>query len=187
MNNHINNIINTETFNSVSYLINNTFINLMNRRFNEIKYFHIIWNLLHLISVEYPDFPSDELKQETIQFIKNFKLLSCNSCRKYDIPDENDIISAVETKEYFIQFLINYHSNINKSIHKCHLKTYTIDTIIQKYMTNDYKTFFKSTYDIDIDYMISNYKLNILYDKLSDIKSHIYKQINIDVKMILND
>jgi len=185
--NPIDDLITKESLNYVSNnIIDYTFIRLINKRFNDNKYFNIIWNLLHLISVEYPDYPSYELKLSTINFIKKFKLLACASCVNHDILDENDIITSVESKNSFIQFLINYHSTINKRIKKNNSNIFTIDTLIQKYKDNDYKTFFKLTYNIDIDYLITECKLDLIYDKLPDIKTQILTENHIDVKIILN-
>lgn len=184
--NPIDDLITKESLNYVSHIIDYTFIKLINKRFNENKYFNIIWNLLHLISVEYPDYPSDELKISAINFIKQFKLLACASCVNHNILVENDIITSVESKNSFIQFLINYHSTINERIKKNTSNIFTIDKLIQKYKDNDYKTFFKLTYNIDIDYLITECKLHLIYDKLSDIKKQILTENHIDVKIIFN-
>lgn len=187
MNINIDNLINTESLNSVSSLIDNTFINLINKRFNDTKYFNIVWNLLHLISVEYPEYPSEKLKLSTINFIKQFKLLSCNSCSNYDIPNENDINTSVQSKQSFIQFLINYHFSLNKRIKKYTSNIFTVDSIIQKYKDNDYKTFFKSTYELDIDYLINECKLDMIYEMLPNIKTHILRQTHINIQIIFNN
>jgi len=66
--------INIQTFESMPNLFNeNTIFKYnINRTFNDRKYFHIIWNLLHLISVEYPCVPTEQQKQNLIEFINNF-------------------------------------------------------------------------------------------------------------------
>jgi hypothetical protein len=185
-NNPIYDLIAAESLNSVSCIIDYTFIKLINKRFNDTKYFNIIWNLLHLISVEYPDNPSDKLKQSTINFIKQIKQISCSTCANNDILVENDIITSVQSRHSFIQFLINYHSTINKRTKNNTSNIFSVDSIIQKYKDYDYKSFFNSTYNIDIDYLIAECKLDVIYDKLPDIKTQILTQNHIDVKIIVN-
>jgi hypothetical protein len=180
-------IINIQTFVSMPNIFDEqSYSNTINRCFNDRKYFHIIWNLLHLISVEYPNIPTDHQKQKSIEFITNLKKFSCSSCgtKKY-IPTENEINNAILSKNNFIQFLIDYHKNTNEKNRRFNINInnniYTVDTIIQKYKDNDYTTYFKNIYDIDVEKLIIDGNLNLLYDKLIDIKNNIRAQKNIEI------
>lgn len=168
------------------YLISRFFFNSIKRFFNDRKYFHIIWNLLHLISTEYPNIPTDHQKQNAIEFIKNLNKFSCSSCgSKHYIPTENEINNAILSKNNFIQFFIDYHKNINETTRRININIinniYTVDIIIQKYKDNDYNTYFKNIYDVDVEKLIIDGNLNLLYDKLIAIKKIIRVQENIEI------
>jgi hypothetical protein len=181
----IYNLINLQSLDFIhNHIINNNFKMLINKRFNENKYFNIIWNLLHLLTVEYPDAPSEKFKLTTVQFIKNINLFSCSACSNHLHFEENIIINAAQSKKLFIQFLIDYHNNVN--IFKKNNIVYTVDMIIEKYKNNDYKLFYKRLYDIDIEQIILNEDFNIIYEKLTDIKTVIYNEKNLEINLILN-
>lgn len=183
----IDKIINIQTFESMPNLFNENkkFVYIINKNFNDRKYFHIIWNLLHLISVEYPIVPTEQLKLNLIEFIQNLKKLSCVSCRKHYVPNENEINNAILSKTNFIQFLIDYHKNTNLTIRRYDVNNiefdYTVDFIIQKYKDNDYNNYFKTTYDIDVEQLIADANLDLIYDKLTDIKKNTRYQQNIEM------
>jgi hypothetical protein len=181
----INNLINSQSLDYIcNNIINHNFKMTINNRFNENKYFNIIWNLMHLLTVEYPDVPSDKFKQTTIEFIKSINLFSCSSCSNHFRPEEKTIINAVQSKNLFIEFLIDYHNNINKN--KINNILYTTDMIIDKYKNNDYKLFYKTSYNIDVEEMILNEDFNSIYEKLKDIKTTIYNEKNLEINFILN-
>ena len=183
----INKTINIQTFESIPNLFdeNKNSEYIINRNFNDRKYFHIIWNLLHLISVEYPSVPTEQQKQHLIEFIKNFKQFSCVSCRKHYIPNENEINNAILSKNNFIQFLIDYHKNTNSTIRRYNVNNidfdYTVDFVIKKYKDNNYKNYFKTTHDIDVEQLIIHDNLNVIYDKLINIKKNIRAEKNIEI------
>lgn len=188
MNLSIDKTINIQTFESIPNLFdeNKNFEYIINRNFNDRKYFHIIWNLLHLISVEYPNFPTEQQKQNLIEFIRNFKKFSCISCRKqHYVSNEQEINNAILSKNNFIQFLIDYHKNTNSTIRRYNVNNiifdYTVDFIIKKYKDNDYKNYFKTTYDVDVEQLIMDANLNIIYDKLINIKKNIKAEKNIEI------
>jgi protein-arginine kinase activator protein McsA len=180
----INNLINSQTVDYIcNNIINYNFKMNINKMFNENKYFNIIWSLLHLLTVEYPDSPSEKFKQTTVEFIKNINLFSCSSCSNHFYPEENTIINAVQSKKLFIQFLIDYHNNINKYKKN---NIYTTDMINDKYKNNDYKLFYKMLYNIDVEEMILNEDFNSIYNKLPDIKTMIYNEKNFEINLTLN-
>ena len=181
----INSFINSQSLDYISnYTINYNFKMNINKRFNENKYFNIIWSLLHLLTVEYPDAPSEKFKQTTLEFIKKINLFSCSSCSNHFYPEENIIINAVQSKNLFIQFLIDYHNNINK--YKSYNILYTTDMIIDKYKNDDYKLFYKTLYNIDVEEMILNEDFNSIYEKLKDIKTTIYNEKNLEINLTLS-
>jgi hypothetical protein len=185
----IDKIINIQTFDSLPDLFDNNrlYSHGQNKYFNDRKYFHVIWNLLHLLSVEYPDIPTEQQKLSLVDFIKNFKKFSCGSCskRKVSNENENEINIAILSKHNFIQFLIDYHKNTNASIRRFDVNNnnidYTVDIIIQKYKDSDYKTYFKTIYDVDVEKLIIDANFNLLYDKLIHIKQIIRAQENIEI------
>lgn len=192
MNDSLDKMINNQTFDSMPTLFNNNkfFINSIKRSFNDRKYFHIIWNLLHFISTEYPNIPTDHQKQKSKEFITNLKKFSsgCTSCgNSHYIPTENEINMAVLSKNNFIQFLIDYHKNTNELIRRYNINinnnSYTVDMIIQKYKDNDYNTYFKNIYEVDVKTLIIDGNLSLLYDKLIDIKKIIRAQENIEINI----
>lgn len=185
----IDKIINEESFDSMLKLFsrNTSYENAINRNFNDRKYYHIIWNLLHLISAEYPDEPTDQQKINLTLFIQNLNKFSCVSCRAYNlhVPNENEINTAVLSKADFIDFLINYHTQINLTARRYDIKpntiVYTVDFIIQKYQDGEYKNYFKTIYDVDVELLIANSNLDLIYDKLIDIKKKIRTKKNIEM------
>jgi len=182
--NDIDKTINIQTFEANPHIFDNnlSYINLIHKRFNDRKYFHIIWNLLHLISVNYPVDPTEIQKQTFIEFIKNLKKFSCVSCGKHYTPNENELNNAILSKQNLIQFFIDYHYTINTSIRHFDVRNvYDVNIIIQKYTDNDYKSFFKNIYDIDVEQIITDNNLNLLYDKLPEIRRKINEQKNMDI------
>jgi hypothetical protein len=81
--------------------------------------------------------------------------------------------------------LIDYHKTTNEQNRRFNINInnniYTVDTIIQKYKDNDYSTYFKNIYAIDVEKLIIDGNLNLLYDKLIDIKNNIRAQKNIEI------
>lgn len=187
--NHINKIINDETFNSFPDLFsaNRQYIKHLNSTFNGRKYFYVIWNLLHLITTLYPDEPTEQQQNSMIEFIKKIPSFSCTSCGNtyHEKLDENIIYKAIKCKNNLIQFMIDYHNTVNSTNRIINVKKdtniYNVEIIIQKYYNNDYIIFFRNEYDIDIEYMINNNCLNLLYDKLEAIRSKIYDKVNIEL------
>ena len=97
----------------------------------------------------------------------------------------HNLLFNILSKNNFIQFFIDYHKNINETTRRININIinniYTVDIIIQKYKDNDYNTYFKNIYDVDVEKLIIDGNLNLLYDKLIDIKKIIRVQENIEI------
>lgn len=156
---------------------------------------HISWHLLHSFSVVYPDYPSEQLKTNTKQFINNLKgyLPFCSSCSnniKDNFIQNYNIDLAVSNKNEIIIFFINYHSYINISFTNnpnYDSSIFTIDYVINKYSDNMYNDYFKTNYNIDLLQIISEKEeLSKLHLIMNTVRNNIAEQIkNINFDLIV--
>ena len=83
-----------------------------------IKY-HIMWLFFHSFSFAYPEFPSEEYKIETANFLANIipkNLTGCGSCQNdYKIFIEKlNIYRVISSKQELSSFFVDLHNFINK-------------------------------------------------------------------------
>jgi len=80
------------------------------------------WIFLHSITLEYPDYPTYEDKQNMTTFINSLKhVLPCHKCRinfnehlnKYPLTD-----NILNSKPNLIKWLIDIHNSVNKITNK---------------------------------------------------------------------
>jgi hypothetical protein len=82
-----------------------------------IKY-HIMWLFFHSFSFAYPEFPSEEYKIETANFLANIipkNLTGCGSCQNdYKIFIEKlNIYRVISSKQELSSFFVDLHNFIN--------------------------------------------------------------------------
>lgn len=153
---------------------------------------NLVWNLLHSFSVFYPEIPSDNFKNNTKEFIKNFKrtLPFCSSCNnnKNDVFIENyDLDIAVSSRSELILFFIKYHSFINENlINKSNYNSsiYTNDYVINKYQDGLFNEYFINNYQIDL-YKIINENFN--FDNLRNLMLRFRNQISSEINILNYD
>ena len=96
------------------------------------------WIFLHTITLNYPENPSEDDKQNHKDFFHNLKnVIPCPNCKEhYNINLQKFPIDVhLESKEKFVKWLINIHNEVNIQNHK---KVYSYDEVIKIY-DNMYK------------------------------------------------
>lgn len=100
------------------------------------------WTLLHSITLEYPDTPTEENKTNIKNFISSFgKVLPCEKCRinfdshLIDLPLTDTVLSS---KKNFIKWMIDVHNSVNKMNGKKELSYHeALKIILTPYSTNN--------------------------------------------------
>ena len=96
------------------------------------------WTFLHTITLNYPENPSEDDKQNHKDFFHNLKnVIPCPNCKEhYNINLQKFPIDVhLESKEKLVKWLINIHNEVNIQNHK---KVYSYDEVIKLY-DNMYK------------------------------------------------
>lgn len=93
----------------------------------------IVWDFLHIISLNYPVNPTDKDKYVYFNVIKSLKyVLPCKKCRKNISKNLKDINykkkKHYENRKNFINLIYKLHNEVNKKIGK---DIVSYDTIIQ--------------------------------------------------------
>jgi hypothetical protein len=91
------------------------------------------WIFLHSITMNYPKEPSNQDKQDYIQFFKGLSsVIPCEKCRYHYKRhlDDFPIEEALDTRETMVQWLINVHNAVNKELGK---PSYTYDQVLEDY------------------------------------------------------
>lgn len=160
---------------------------------------HVIWNLLHLFSVLYPENPTDLQKENTkILLLKiKFYMPYCNTCSNNGLDnfvENSNLDIIVNNKSELIDFLIKYHKfvNINLTKNKNYDESlYTIDYIYNKYNNKLYEQYLNQKYNfsfLNIIDITENVDM-CLRQELSKLSVNIIKEINnldyniVDIKM----
>lgn len=79
------------------------------------------WMYLHLISIGYPDVPTDEEKQNMKQFLNIFpETIPCIKCKTHFINTikNYDLNKMLHNKKSFMEFIWIMHNNVNDLLHK---------------------------------------------------------------------
>ena len=96
------------------------------------------WTFLHTITLNYPNNPSEDDKQNHKDFFHNLKnVIPCPNCKEhYNINLQKYPIDInLESKEKLVKWLINIHNEVNIKNNK---KVYSYDEVIKLY-DNMYK------------------------------------------------
>ena len=105
------------------------------------------WIFLHSVTLEYPDNPTDEDKQNMINFINSLgKILPCIKCQnnfkihltKFPLTDK-----VLETKQNLVYWLIDIHNCVN-DIKKTKKLSYVegLNTLLEHYENNVFSSNF---------------------------------------------
>ena len=96
------------------------------------------WTFLHTITLNYPENPSEDDKQNHKEFFNNLKnVIPCPNCMEhYKLNLQKFPIDVhLESKEKLVKWLINIHNEVNIKNNK---KVYSYDEVIKLY-DNMYK------------------------------------------------
>lgn len=76
------------------------------------------WNVIHYITMAYPDNPTEEDKQNVLAFIQSLQnVLPCENCRNHfksnltSYPLTNDVLSS---RYNFIKWAVTVHNEVNR-------------------------------------------------------------------------
>jgi hypothetical protein len=76
-----------------------------------------LWTYLHLLSISYPDKPTDDDKEEFKNFIKYIGLtLPCDICKNhyFSFMTEKRVEIGIKNKQNFMELFWQLHNNVNK-------------------------------------------------------------------------
>ncbi|VDM75765.1 unnamed protein product [Strongylus vulgaris] len=77
------------------------------------------WNLLHTMSVYYPENPNEEQKKTAFQFMDSLsKTFPCDFCAKDLRKDLKQDPPKLESREEFAMWMCRLHNKVNKKIGK---------------------------------------------------------------------
>jgi hypothetical protein len=116
-----------------------------------------LWFSLHTISMNYPNYPSNEDKMNYKDFFISLKnVIPCTVCKKNYIRHlkENPIDGKLNTRKDLVYWLIDMHNMVNAEIGK---KQMSYDAVIQKYESIYSKKIFSPN---NIENFESNLKKN---------------------------
>ncbi len=149
-----------------------------NSHCNPDKWGKYFWKYLHILTLGYPDNPSQEIKDIFRNEIETLKYkLPCIICQKHFITNYNEFPlnnSDLENKEKLSRWMIKFHNKINKMLGKkerdedvmilyyellsgcelsnnsINLKKKILDKIKKKYNVDEkYKQVLNNKYDIN--------------------------------------
>jgi hypothetical protein len=92
-----------------------------------------LWNFLHTISFNYPDVATTDVRESHYNFFNSLiDILPCDVCRvNYKKKLQNlNLLGSLNTKEDFVDFVINLHNNVSKDLGK---SEYMKEDVIKKY------------------------------------------------------
>jgi len=85
-----------------------------------------VWVFLHTLSLNYPENPSLEHKKRMLDFFNMLGMvLPCEKCQLHFQQHLNNspIQPALSSRTEFINWLVNLHNSVNKSINKSTIST----------------------------------------------------------------
>lgn len=149
---------------------------------------HIIWNLLHSLSVLFPENPTDIQKENIKQLILNIKsyMPFCTICSNNGLDnfvETSNLDIIINNKSELIKFLIDYHTfiNINLTKHKNYdTSLFTIDYIYNKYSNGLYDQYLQQKYNISFLNIINcNVDFNTYFKQvMTNLTFKIIQEIN---------
>lgn len=97
------------------------------------------WLFLHSITMTYPENPGELEKQFYKNFFKNLgNVLPCPNCKEHynGHLKEHPIDQNLGSRRQLVEWLINMHNNVNKTLNK---PTFTYDQVMQLYYKKYYQ------------------------------------------------
>lgn len=79
------------------------------------------WNTMHVVSLGYPESPSDDEKKAVIQFYNSLQyMIPCPICREhYHVLLKNSPVeNVVNSRKELVWWLFNIHNEVNKQLNK---------------------------------------------------------------------
>ncbi|AYV77234.1 MAG: disulfide thiol oxidoreductase, Erv1 / Alr family [Barrevirus sp.] len=130
------------------------------------------WLLLHSITLDYPEKPTNQDKQNMINFINAFaQVIPCEKCRNnfkkhlLTLPLTDKVL---ETREHLVNWLIDIHNLVNESrgVKKLTYKE-ALESLLKKYQSNETCSL-QPTHHVKvegehIEHMTTNNKSNYMY------------------------
>ena len=166
--------------------------NLVINRFLIKKIYHVLWHIFHSFSILYPEYPTEEQKNQMKTFILQIKPslnLICSSCNniKDQYLEKIDIELAVSSRNNLIDFFCNYHIEINlkyrPQINNYDYSIYNKEYILNKYTNNDFTTFIENKYNINLFKLFQLNQLDLFFTQFNNVKNIIHsEQYNFDFK-----
>ena len=91
------------------------------------------WNVIHYITMAYPDDPTEEDRQNISAFIKSLQhVLPCETCRNHFKANLITYPLTNESRYNFITWAVNVHNEVNRRTGKPEM---SIDEAINLYTT----------------------------------------------------
>ncbi len=103
------------------------------------------WKVINHVTTNYPDNPTNEDKTTHYDFFNNIgKVLPCNKCRNnYQTHfDNTELNNGLNSKNDLINYVINFHNKVNKSIGNPELDNYTARKIMFNHFIFEVKHLF---------------------------------------------
>ena len=103
-----------------------------------------LWFFMHTISFNYPENPNQEDKRNYYDFFHNLKnIIPCSVCKNHYAQhlQNNPITPSLDTKQNLVQWVIDLHNEVNKTLGK---KIYQYDEVINLYK-KEYSTNYKES------------------------------------------
>lgn len=152
---------------------------------------HITWNLLHSFSVFYPENPTEQQQNNTKNLLLNIKkcmpfCMVCGNNGKDNFVETSNLDNIVSSSDNLIQFVINYHSFINKLLRNYsevyNDEIFTVEFIKNKYRDKKYHNYIYKTYNIDFINIVlgDKYSENYLRGQMDNIRMTLLDNIKLN-------
>ena len=94
-----------------------------------------LWFILHSVSAQYPDFPSEGEKFEMYHLLIGLPaIVPCELCkghtRAWMASHKNVISDVITSKRLLFQFILDFHNDVNGHLNK---QKWTLDEAKKKY------------------------------------------------------
>jgi len=189
--------------------IRNQIKNTFKSNIQNIKY-HILWLFFHSFSFAYPEFPSEEYKIETANFISYIipkNLEGCVNCQNdyKDYLGKQNIFRIVSSRENLSRFFVDLHNYINVSkfnknsrmsdLDRCNIVInncvkidtpvlFEYDDVKNNYSQIDFISLLYEKYNINMFILIETQCLSSFYEKFNACKFNINnKSFNINISI----
>jgi len=111
------------------------------------------WQFLHSITLSYPDQPTEQDKQNHIDFFNSLKnVLPCEKCKNHfqENLQTHPLENSLEDKESLFKWLVDVHNKVNVDNGKKELSYDEVTELYEKMYTKDKDVFIKNKWLIII-------------------------------------